>query len=345
MDVNKDRRNSSIELLRILSMLGVVILHYNNAGMGGGLGYVRPGSINEGYLFLSEAISINAVDVFILISAFFLSKSYNRKKRKIVELLIQVSVFRAGYYLLTVIQTGVFSIKELINAILPVNYFIILYAVLYFISPYINRMLDSLSDVDTKRFIIRLFLIFSVWAILVDYLQKDFNFSLDGLSPIGLGGSDNGYTIVNFALVYIIGYGVRRFSESISKKKTMLFLSLSIIFIFMISMIERKENVSAYITWNYNNPLIIIASACIVIAFAKMSFYSRIVNELSKAAFTCFLIHTVFIHYLGIKQFVNGNLVILIGHQLACAVILYLVSYVVYKIYWLVSNPLYRKIL
>ena len=345
MDVNKDRRNSSIELLRILSMLGVVILHYNNAGMGGGFGYVRPGSINEGYLFLSEAISINAVDVFILISAFFLSKSYNRKKRKIVELLIQVSVFRAGYYLLTVIQTGIFSIKELINAILPVNYFIILYAVLYFISPYINRMLDSLSDVDTKRFIIRLFLIFSVWAILVDYLQKDFNFSLDGLSPIGLGGSDNGYTIVNFALVYIIGYGVRRFSESISKKKTMLFLSLSIIFIFMISMIERKANVSAYITWNYNNPLIIIASACIVIAFAKMSFYSRIVNELSKAAFTCFLIHTVFIRYLGIKQFVKGNLVILIGHQLTCAVILYLVSYVVYKIYWLVSNPLYRKIL
>ena len=47
MDVNKDRRNSSIELFRILSMLGVVILHYNNAGMGGGLCYVRPDFIPE----------------------------------------------------------------------------------------------------------------------------------------------------------------------------------------------------------------------------------------------------------------------------------------------------------
>lgn len=47
MDVNKDRRNSSIELLRILSMLGVVILHYNNAGMGDGFCYVRPDFIPD----------------------------------------------------------------------------------------------------------------------------------------------------------------------------------------------------------------------------------------------------------------------------------------------------------
>lgn len=31
----KTKRNSSIELLRIISMIGVVILHYNNASMGG----------------------------------------------------------------------------------------------------------------------------------------------------------------------------------------------------------------------------------------------------------------------------------------------------------------------
>ena len=29
------QRNSNIELLRIMSMIGVIILHYNNPGIGG----------------------------------------------------------------------------------------------------------------------------------------------------------------------------------------------------------------------------------------------------------------------------------------------------------------------
>lgn len=31
------QRNSNIELLRIMSMIGVIILHYNNPEIGGGL--------------------------------------------------------------------------------------------------------------------------------------------------------------------------------------------------------------------------------------------------------------------------------------------------------------------
>ena len=37
----KKERQSNIELLRILAIMGVIVLHYNNAEMGGGgLGYV-----------------------------------------------------------------------------------------------------------------------------------------------------------------------------------------------------------------------------------------------------------------------------------------------------------------
>ena len=34
--MDKNKRQSNIELLRILSMLGVIILHYNNKTIGGG---------------------------------------------------------------------------------------------------------------------------------------------------------------------------------------------------------------------------------------------------------------------------------------------------------------------
>ena len=52
----KTKRNSSIELLRIISMIGVVILHYNNASMGGALGMVLDGSSNQYYLYLIESL-------------------------------------------------------------------------------------------------------------------------------------------------------------------------------------------------------------------------------------------------------------------------------------------------
>lgn len=40
--MNKERdRESSIELLRIFAMIGVILLHYNNPSIGGGLSFVK----------------------------------------------------------------------------------------------------------------------------------------------------------------------------------------------------------------------------------------------------------------------------------------------------------------
>lgn len=51
-------RNSSIELLRIIAIIGVVILHYNNSGMGGAFYYVTEGSLNQYYLFFQNLFYI-----------------------------------------------------------------------------------------------------------------------------------------------------------------------------------------------------------------------------------------------------------------------------------------------
>lgn len=43
--MNKLERESNIELLRILSMLGVIVLHYNNKSIGG-VQFVTMGGVN-----------------------------------------------------------------------------------------------------------------------------------------------------------------------------------------------------------------------------------------------------------------------------------------------------------
>ena len=151
--VNSGDRNSSIELLRIIIMHGVIILHYNNGEIGGALLHANPGSINWFYLFFSENLFICAVDLFIMISAYYLTDSQNRKTIKVVELIIQVIVFREAFYVMsTLLNKEPLSLKEFLINLLPVNYFVILYGVLYIISPYINILLDHLSRDALKKF-------------------------------------------------------------------------------------------------------------------------------------------------------------------------------------------------
>ena len=72
-----------------------------------------------------------------MISAYYLTDSQNRKTIKVVELIIQVIVFREAFYVMsTLLNKEPLSLKEFLINLLPVNYFVILYGVLYIISPY-----------------------------------------------------------------------------------------------------------------------------------------------------------------------------------------------------------------
>ena len=142
-------RQSNIELLRITAILGVIILHYNNAGMGGGFAYSQHGSLNYYILFLFESFAICAVNVFFMISGYFMTVSYKRSIRKPIQLIIQVIVFQlVGLIIKYLFFGGSISARAIISRLLPANYFVILYCVIYFFSPYINRLFDILTYKD-----------------------------------------------------------------------------------------------------------------------------------------------------------------------------------------------------
>lgn len=50
-------RQSNIELLRIIAIIGVVILHYNNPGIGKGFVFVEENSPNFWFLYYIESCS------------------------------------------------------------------------------------------------------------------------------------------------------------------------------------------------------------------------------------------------------------------------------------------------
>ncbi len=326
-------RNSSIELLRIIAIMGVVILHYNNESMGGAFKFVEEGSFSQMYLFFTENVFACAVNVFIMISAFFLCKTEQRRFVRIVELVLQVILFQLVAYFVVAIPSGVVSFGGIIVNMIPLNYFVILYSVLYLISPYFNIVIHKLGTERLKKLVFILFLMFSVWTIGIDYVESVVAIDFGGFNPVGLKGSQAGYTIVNFSLVYFIGAYIRESDIKIDRLKTVALIFVIIAVMLVISIIEHKLGSEGIVTWHYNNPLIIVMSALVVKLFSEISFESKIINELAKATFTCFLLHEMFISKVKIEQVTQEGVIVIFVHQLLVAVSLYLASYIVYKIY------------
>ncbi|MDY6352142.1 MAG: hypothetical protein SPL57_03760, partial [Lachnospiraceae bacterium] len=92
------RRQSGIELLRILAATGVIVLHYNNPVIGGGLNTAE--GINRGLLYFLEALNVCAVNVFVLINGFFDVEHQKRDLMKPLKLIVQVMLFNRGFGIL-----------------------------------------------------------------------------------------------------------------------------------------------------------------------------------------------------------------------------------------------------
>ncbi|MBR2924259.1 MAG: hypothetical protein IKC28_04430 [Clostridia bacterium] len=68
-------RQSNFELLKIISMLGVIVLHYNHPTIGGAFQYVSFYSTKGMVLYFLECAFVSAVNVFMLISGYFMGGS------------------------------------------------------------------------------------------------------------------------------------------------------------------------------------------------------------------------------------------------------------------------------
>lgn len=61
MKENQDTRNSNIELLRIILMIMVITLHFNNGEMGGAFNLVQAGTLNFHFLYFLESLIMTAL--------------------------------------------------------------------------------------------------------------------------------------------------------------------------------------------------------------------------------------------------------------------------------------------
>lgn len=294
------------------------------------------GGYNSAVLDAMSSVSICAVNVFVIITGYFSCMSYSRNVGKISNLLIQLIFYRLLFHSIANILNNrpILSLNELIGCVIPNNYFVILYLTLFLISPYINKLITCLSKNDYKKMLIFFFILFSIIPFVVDILF----FSVgpkysEGLSTVSLRGGDFGYNIINFSLLYIIGAYLRIHSIKLRNRQNFFGFIIASCFVYFGYEIETKLSTSANVTFGYHSPFVILQAMFLFMFFSKLKFKSGAVNELSKAAFTCYLIQSYFLGHLRITYFINQQPYITMLHEIGSAIIIYLLSYVAYKIY------------
>ena len=346
MTSTKNNRRSGIELLRIFAALSVIVLHYNSEGA---FAAVPAGSLNKLILFFAESICICAVDIFILVSGYFLGKTNKRALGKILELVLQVIVFRLLYYFAAVVLGREdFAIKSVLIKLIPNNYYVILYAALYFISPYINILFEKLSSSGRRKYIVTMLVLFSIWPIFHDLSGELLSKEWFGFSTISAWGNSQGFNITNFTLIYSLGAYLRfeGIPKWLGKTKNVVLCFLGCVFVILLWSIANEF---MYINglrsaWVYHNPLVILLTMCLFACFEKIKFESNIINELAKASFVCFLIHGYFLPFIKIKFFVNQPFYVMVLHMVICAILIYIMSYIAYNAYTLVLGRLFKRV-
>lgn len=151
------KRNSAIELLRIISMLLIIFHHFSVHGL-------YRGFINHqasmGTHLVSALLSSGGkigVDIFMIISGYFMVRS-SFKRKKFNQLLLQMFFYSLLFFGINLFTYWVpIGPKMILTSILPFTYtgywFINAYLLIYLFSPFVNRLLNSLNKQDFQKLV------------------------------------------------------------------------------------------------------------------------------------------------------------------------------------------------
>ena len=168
-------RNSSIELLRIISMVMIMFHHFAYHGnFEWNYNEITIPHLWYNFILMGGKVGVN---IFVLISGFFLIENTERlfQPKKLLKFWGQVVFYSiTTYFLSIVLQINNFDIKQIIKICFPITYpgwwFASTYFMLYLIYPFLNKLLHDLNKNVYQYLILLLVLCWSIIPTLTTQL-------------------------------------------------------------------------------------------------------------------------------------------------------------------------------
>lgn len=292
---NAFNRNSSIELLRILSMVMIVFHHFARHGEFQFFDYeLTAPKLWYNFIIMGGKIGVN---IFVLISGYFLINNnktmfnFQRIKKTWDQVLFYSVGFEVFFILLYFIVKERLDLSNLVNSFFPITtsqwWFASTYFVLYLIHPFLNKLLHSL-DKNTYRGI--LLVAAFCWCIIPTFTKSSYE-SNSLLWFIFI------YSLSGYASLYGFNLKFKNYHYALTALcfSVLTYLS-SVVISCLDSRITDFELASTYFYGTQSLPVLII-SVCIFMTFASTNIKnSKFINIVASATFGVYLIHEN--HYL-----------------------------------------------
>lgn len=283
----KKQRESNMELLRIVAMLLVMVVHANFRALPVPTAHeIIAEPTSKFLMFFTEAVSVIAVNVFVLMSGWF---GIRPKAKRLGELLFQVLFFGlfgivvcwvfAPDRLLTTPQYGS-AISRLFMCGETDYWFVKTYIALYLISPVLNAFIEKASQRQFATVLIAFF----VFQCAYDWLSNATKWMASG------------YSLTSFAWFYMLARYMRLYPVKLWQKGKWFdacvyacYVAILTIAMFFI----KKNGLRGGILYFYSCPLVILGAIHFMLFFTKLPpFSNKIVNWVAISSFAIYLTHS-----------------------------------------------------
>lgn len=337
----KKERKVGIEILRILSMYMVLILHYKLHQNVSSLT-----DINYKIANFVDILCVCAVNCYVLISGYFLSKGETSIK-KLIKTLSPVWFYSITILIVNLLLTeDVIKYNNLLKFIFPVTlgeyWFVLSYTLLYLLTPFLKKVIDNSERKELKSLII----ILLFFSFLSNFL---------GNSNINSNIIDKtrGYGIIWLTTLFICAGYIRKYKLENKIPKKFLLLSYIcssiLVYISFLSIKYLNDNnilihsikFKATLLSDYNSINIFINSICLFLLFLqidiKNKFIKKIILFISPLTFGVYIIHCnplifkkIYVELLQIQKYTTSSNYLIIM-LLKCA-LLFIVCILIEKL-------------
>lgn len=315
------KRQANFELLRVIAMLMIITLHYLDKG-----GILpapgEPFGAAGLTAWLLEAFCVSAVNVYVLLGAYFLVEQ-DYEPMRAVRLWGQVlfySIFiGAACVIAGIVPMQELTLYKLLIYLMPVTqehyWFATAYIVMLLFAPLMNRTLRELPEKTFRRAIVLLLLLLSV---------------ANSVLPVRLPIDRMGYDALWFLVLYLIGAFLRLHGDSLKITTGMAVsgyaLSSGLIFASMLvvnAIYQRTGSLLDFINrqYHYNGIFCLGASVFLFFIFRKLYIpEGRTADWSRRAASVSFGVYLIHEHidlryfwpkFLGVQKF-SGTLLFLL---------------------------------
>lgn len=278
-----NERVIGLDILRILACFGITMIHFQ--GYTSLLGVVNEFSINGLLVYVFNALSRTSVNIFVIISGYFLVRSKFKWERVFL-----VAGETLCYSLLLFLIGIAFSLEKMslsivIKSFLPIisrhYWFATAYVVLYLVSPFVNKLVMSLSKREYTTLILGAALLFSAWTTLLWFTE--------GALTAGKTG------ILWLIYMYLIGGYFRIYPPKL-RTRTLLFSAVALL-VFLVAYQYLKGRLGLLSNFAFleeDSLFSLLLSAILFLLFLRIKFetpwLNKLITSIGGASFGVYLI-------------------------------------------------------